>query len=162
MSSLFGISKGEGIKIRDNAKFLSQSNLLITDEANMTIDYICGQAEAEAESGDVDLVIVDYIQLIGGGPNRGESREQELSRISKRLKQLAKKLGCPVVTPAQLNDDGRLRESRAIGQDADVVLKINDKGINVDKFRNAPRFQTLPLALRGEFQRFEHENTFQR
>ena len=157
-----GITKGEGIKIRDNAKFLSQSRLLITDEANMSIDYICGQAEAEAESGDVGLVIVDYIQLIGGGPSKGESREQELSRISKRLKQLAKKLKCPVITPAQLNDDGRLRESRAIGQDADVVLKITDKGVTVDKFRNAPRFQDLPLALRGEFQRFEHENTFHR
>ena len=150
-----GISKGEGMAIKNQVKVLSESKLLISDEPNMTIDYICSQSEQVAEDQDVGLIVVDYIQLIDGGNRRGESREQELSRISKRLKQLAKKVGCPVITPAQLNDEGRLRESRAIGQDADVVLKIGEKGIDVSKFRNAPRNQTLPLALVGQFQRFE-------
>ena len=150
-----GISKGDGMAIKQQAGILAGSKLLICDEANMTIDFICAQSEMEAESESVALIIVDYVQLIDGGGRRGESREQELSRISKRLKQLAKKIGCPVISPAQLNDDGKLRESRAIGQDADVVLKIKEKGIAVDKFRNAERDQFLKLELVGKYQRFE-------
>lgn len=150
-----GISKGDGMAIRKQAQALAGSQMMICDEANMTIDYVCAQSEQQAEDGSVDAIVVDYIQLLDGGGRRGESREQELSRISKRLKQLAKKLGCPVITPAQLNDDGKLRESRAIGQDADVVLKISDSGIKVAKFRNAARDQLLPLILVGQFQRFE-------
>lgn len=150
-----GISVGDGQAIQKAAGALSSSNLLICDEPNMSIDYICAQSEIIAETEPVALVVVDYIQLIEGGKVPGESREQSLARISRRLKQLAKKLKCPVISPAQLNDDGKLRESRAIGQDADVILKINDKGVAVDKFRNAERDGLLPLSLVGEFQRFE-------
>jgi replicative DNA helicase len=72
------------------------------------------------------------------------------------LKQLAKKIGCPVVTGSQENDDGKTRESRAIEQDADVWIQIKDGGILMRKVRNGVRDQTLPLALDGSEQRFRH------
>ena len=150
-----GLTKQQRQDIARGANDLKDRNLLITDEPNMSIDYVVSQCEIESENGEIALIVVDYIQLLESTRRQGESREQELSRISKQLKQLAKKMGCPVVTPAQLNDEGKLRESRAIGQDADVVLKIRDNGIKVAKFRNAARDQILPLQIVGEFQRFE-------
>lgn len=78
--------------------------------------------------------------------------------MSRQFKQLAKKLKAPVITPSQLNDDGRLRESRAIGHDFNVVLKITERGIYVDKNRNGKRGQMLPLVMNGELQRFQYHN----
>ena len=150
-----GMDKGELMKMKRSSDTLRQSKLLISDQPNMSIDYVCAQAEMEAEIGGVDLLVVDYLQLLDGGRRSGDTQEQELATYSRRLKQLAKKLKCPVISPAQINDEGRLRGSRAIGHDADVVLKINHEGIAVDKYRNAPRNSILPLALMGHFQRFE-------
>jgi len=133
---------------------MRDSKLLISDEPSMSIDYVCAQSEMEAELGDVGLVVVDYIQLLDGGRKSGDTQEMELALYSRRLKQLAKKLNCPVISPAQLNDDGRLRGSRAIGMDADVLLKITPEGVVVDKYRNGARDQVLPLGLLGKYQRF--------
>ena len=154
-------TQGELQKIKKAAEWLGEQNLQIADTPNMSIDYICSQAEQYAESHDVGLVVVDYIQLIEGSRQRGQSREQELASMSRRLKQLAKKVKAPVISPAQLNDDGRLRDSRAIGHDADVILKIKEGGVAVDKFRNSQRDDVLPLKLNGAIQRFEtdYENT---
>jgi replicative DNA helicase len=99
---------------------------------------------------------VDYLQIIRGRRNKGDSREQEIASISGGLKQLAKTMACPVVTGTQLNDDGKTRESRAIEQDADVWLVISDGGLKMAKVRNGPRGATLPLALDGAAQRFRY------
>lgn len=141
-------------KLKLQESGMRDSKLLISDEPNMSIDYICAQSEMEAELGDVGLVVVDYIQLLDGGRKAGDTQEMELALYSRRLKQLAKKLNCPVISPAQINDDGRLRGSRAIGMDADVLLKITTEGIVVDKYRNGARDQVLPLGLLGQYQRF--------
>jgi replicative DNA helicase len=105
--------------------------------------------------GPIDLVVVDYLQLVDGERGRNESRQEEVSRISKSLKNLAKTLGCPVITASQLNDDGRIREARDPSFDADAVLLIAPDGIKAAKLRNAPRGQVLPLVLNGEMQRFD-------
>ena len=84
----------------------------------------------------LDLVVIDYLQLIGRGlESRYDTREREISEVSRSLKSLAKDLGVPVVSLAQLNrmPDGRvdkrprmsdLRESGAMEQDADLVIFI--------------------------------------
>lgn len=149
------IEVGQKRAIHKHSNLLSEKNLLISDEPGMSIDYIIAQSEAEAELGAVSVIVVDYVQLIQGNRLQGENREQELSRYSKNLKQLAKKLKCTVISPVQLNDEGRIRESRSLSHDADVVLTIVDNGIRVDKWRSAARDQLLPLELVGEFQRFE-------
>jgi replicative DNA helicase len=152
-----GLEKGQIEAIKRAASNLAEKHLLISDEPGMTIDYIVSQSEMEAEMGSVDVIVVDYIQLIQGSRLTGENREQELSRYSKDLKQLAKRLKCTVISPAQLNDEGRIRESRSLSHDADVVLSITDDGVRVDKWRSAARDKLLPLHLVGEYQRFEVE-----
>ena len=132
---------------------IKKSKLKVFDDPSMTTDFIESQCEA---SDKVDLVIVDYIQLIEATNKGKESREQEIARISKKLKQLAKKLNCPVISPSQVNDEGKLRESRAIGHDADIHLNIDEKsGIKVEKNRNGIRNIMLSLELDGTYQRFQ-------
>jgi len=156
-----GILSSDGVtpqtvqKLKLQKSGLQDAQIRICDKPNLSIDYVCAHAEMEAGLGPVDLVIVDYIQLLDGGRRTGDTQEQELATYSRRLKQLAKKLDCPVISPAQINDDGHLRGSRAIGMDADVVLKIKSDGISVDKYRNGPRDTLLPLGLLGQYQRFD-------
>jgi replicative DNA helicase len=130
--------------------------LTIDDQGGRTVDQIAALAQAEVDRhGKLDLIVVDYIQRVAARHVNGRSREQEVAEISSKLKGLAMKLKVPVITASQLNDGGKLRESRAIGQDADVVLVVEDDGIRGLKVRNGERDQLFPLALNGEFQRFE-------
>ena len=150
-----GVSPQTVQKLKLQKSGLEKAEIRICDKPNLSIDYVCAHAEMEQGLGDVGLVIVDYIQLLEGGRKSSDTQEQELALYSRRLKQLAKKLDCPVISPAQINDDGHLRGSRAIGMDADVLLKIKSDGISVDKYRNGPRNTLLPLGLVGQYQRFE-------
>lgn len=130
--------------------------IVVDDRGGRSVSEISGTAETAATmEGGIDLVVVDYLQLVKGTRQRGDSREREVADVSSSLKALAKSLNCPVLTASQLNDNGRLRESRAIGQDADVVLKITDDGIVGEKVRNGPRNQLFKLTLNGEIQRFQ-------
>jgi replicative DNA helicase len=129
----------------------------------------------------LDLLIVDYIQLMeGGGSRREESRVQEISAISRGLKMLARDLEVPIIVVSQLNrspdarNDKRpmlsdLRESGAIEQDADLVLMIyrdeyynpetsDDKGVaevNVAKNRHGPT-ERVKLTFRGSYAKFDN------
>ncbi|HYO99201.1 MAG TPA: DnaB-like helicase C-terminal domain-containing protein, partial [Pyrinomonadaceae bacterium] len=132
-----------------------------------------------AEQKRLDLIIVDYLQLMSGSSKRSESRQQEVSQISRELKGLAKELNVPLVALSQLSrapearTDHRpqladLRESGAIEQDADVVAFIyreeqynrteENAGIAeviIAKQRNGPT-GTVNLAFLKEFTRFEN------
>jgi len=69
--------------------------------------------------------VVDYLQLMESDGRKGASREELVAAISRKLKAVAKRTGCHILTASQLNDAGRLRESRAIGHDADAVFLVN-------------------------------------
>jgi len=134
---------------------IAASALWIDASAGQTSDSILTESERIRDgNGGLSLVVVDYLQLIRGGRARGESREEEIARAAGGLKQLAKHLGCPVLSATQLNEAGQTRESRAIAQDADSLLIIEDEGIRVAKLRNGARGGLLPLILDGEGQRF--------
>ena len=86
------------------------------------IDSIEAEARTLAKLKKADLVIVDYVQLVENSV--ADTREQAVSEITRRLKNLALTSNLAVFTASQLNDEGKLRESRAIGQHADIVLFI--------------------------------------
>ena len=112
---------------------LSNANLYIDDTPGVSIGEIRAKCRRLASSPNgLDLVIIDYLQLISGGKNYGANRQQEVADISRNLKTLAMELHIPVIALAQLsrNVEGRedkrpmlsdLRESGSIEQDADLV-----------------------------------------
>jgi replicative DNA helicase len=145
------------VRAKQALEEMSAAPLTIHDGGGLSFDRIAGIARAESDRhGGLDLVVVDYLQLVEGARRRrDETREQEVAAVSRGLKGLAKALGCPVLTASQLNDQGRLRESRAIGQDADVVLYLEEDGIHAKKVRNGTRGEVFPMVLNGRMQRFE-------
>lgn len=141
--------------IRRVAATLAESKLHLDASGGQTLDSIISEAQRIRDAhGEIDLVIVDYIQICGVDRVKNEMREREIARISGGLKQLAKTLKCPVVSASQLNDQGQTRESRSIEQDADVLLFIAEDGIKIGKNRNGQRNNVLPLFLNGALQRF--------
>ncbi|MEV7282913.1 DnaB-like helicase C-terminal domain-containing protein [Streptomyces sp. NPDC093111] len=85
---------------------------------------IASAARACARTGGLDLLVVDYLQLVEVEQGRNITREQAVSAVSRGLKNLSVALDCHVIALSQLNDDGLMRESRAIKNDASVVLKV--------------------------------------
>jgi replicative DNA helicase len=111
------------------------------------------------------LIVVDYLQLLCA---EADNREQEVATISRGLKQMATELSCHVFALSQLNDSGKLRESRAIGQDADAIWKLvksedpNDDTpatrkvhLDVEKQRSGPAGIRIPLLFLKDYTRFE-------
>lgn len=144
-------------KIRGSLIEMQKTKMWIDASGGQSIDSIASEAERIRDiEGRIDLIVVDYIQIIGGRRNKGDSREQEIASVSGGLKQLAKKMDCPVITGTQLNDDGKVRESRAIKQDADVLIKIEEGSILLEKVRNGKRDVSINLALDGSAQRFRY------
>lgn len=150
-----------------------------SDSTGMTINELCSRARRQASQlSTLGLIVVDYLQLMGGGSRKQESRSQELSEVSRGLKTLARELNVPVLALSQLNRsvDSRkdrrplmsdLRESGAIEQDADVIMFIyrdvvynkatpdpNLAELIVAKQRNGP-VGTLRMTFLGGHTRFE-------
>jgi replicative DNA helicase len=148
-------AKHELQKIQRGVEQISNSHLWIDSSSNQSIDSIAAEAERIRDlHGSLDLVVVDYLQLIRGSRSSRESREEEVARVSGGLKQLAKHLKCPVISASQLNDNNQVRESRAIEQDADALIFIADDGLKIGKLRNGQRDVVLPLRLNGQYQHF--------
>lgn len=135
------LSRAEWARFQAAKEDLDGMALLIDDQAEITVPEIRGRVDrAIARHGKIDLVIVDYLQLITSP--RGKEKQNEANRIadiSRGLKIMAKDCGVPVVILSQLNREiekgnGRrpqlsdLRDSGAIEQDADVVIFIHRKG----------------------------------
>jgi replicative DNA helicase len=155
---------------------LVDAPLFIDDSANLTMTDIRAKARRLRQQHDLRLIVVDYLQLMST-PGRHESRQQEVSDLSRSLKLLAKELNVPVIAVSQLNrgPEGRqdkrpvlsdLRESGAIEQDADVVILLSredayekestragEADFIVAKHRNGPT-ATVTVAFQGHFSRF--------
>jgi replicative DNA helicase len=157
---------------------LADARIFIDDTPAISVLEMRAKARRLAtEQKQLDLIVVDYLQLMSGSSHRFESRQQEVSQISRELKALAKELNIPIVALSQLSrapenrTDHRpqladLRESGAIEQDADVVAFIyreeqynkSDENKNiaeliVAKQRNGPT-DTVYLAFLNQFAKF--------
>jgi replicative DNA helicase len=113
---------------------VAEAPLYIDDSANLTMMEIRAKARRLKQRHDLRLLVVDYLQLMSGN-KKAESRQQEVSEISRSLKLLAKELEIPVIAMSQLNRGSEqradkqpqlsdLRESGAIEQDADLVILL--------------------------------------
>ncbi len=157
---------------------LADARIFIDDTPAISVLEMRAKARRLAtEQKQLDLIVVDYLQLMSGSSGRFESRQQEVSQISRELKALAKELDIPMVALSQLSrapenrTDHRpqladLRESGAIEQDADVVAFIyreeqynkqeenkNIAELIVAKQRNGPT-DTIYLAFVNQFAKF--------
>ena len=161
----------EGIGIIGN------STLTIDDTPGISISELRSKCRKKKLESGLDLVIIDYLQLMSGSSRRSESRQQEISEISRSLKALARELNAPVIALSQLSracetrTDHRpmlsdLRESGAIEQDADVVMFLyrddyynkdtdnpNVAEVIIAKQRNGP-IGTINLVWMPEYTKF--------
>ena len=150
-----GLKKEDIRGIQRGVAELSKLDLTICDEAGLTIERISSVAQRWKDLKGLDLLVVDYVQLIKSNHRKGERTDEMLCRISGDLKQLAKALKCVVITASQLNSEGRMAQASGIANDADVVLRIEgDEGVYVLKNRNGVKHVHLPLYMQGEYQRF--------
>jgi replicative DNA helicase len=116
------------------SQWLSEAQIYIDDAASLTMAQVRSKARRMKSKNKVGLIVIDYLQLISPGRDgKNKNREQQISEVSRELKQLAKELEVPVIALSQLSRavEGRadrqpklsdLRESGAIEQDADIVL----------------------------------------
>jgi replicative DNA helicase len=126
----------EFIRVVESANEMSSAGFFIDDTPALTIPALRTRARRLKRQHGLDLIIIDYLQLMRSANNRGsENRVQEISEITRGLKAIAKELNVPVVALSQLSraveqrDDKRpmlsdLRESGSIEQDADVVMFV--------------------------------------
>ena len=126
------LSDAEWEKLIESAGIIGKSNLIIDDTPGISIAELRSKCRKYKLEHNLGIIIIDYLQLMSGS-GRTESRQQEISDISRALKSLARELSVPVVALSQLSraveqrPDHRpmlsdLRESGAIEQDADVVM----------------------------------------
>jgi replicative DNA helicase len=170
------LSDDDWIKLVESAKEIGNSNLIIDDTSSISIGELRSKCRKYKLEFNLGLVIIDYLQLMTGS-KKNESRQQEISEISRSLKGLARELNCPVVALSQLSraveqrPDKRpmlsdLRESGAIEQDADIVMFIyrddyynhdsEEAGISeiiIGKQRNGP-VGTVKLAWQSQYTKF--------
>lgn len=170
------LSDDEWEKLIESAGVIGKSNLIIDDTPGISIAEMRSKCRKYKLEHDLKMIIIDYLQLMSGS-GRSDSRQQEISDISRSLKSLARELSVPVLALSQLSraveqrPDHRpmlsdLRESGAIEQDADVVMFIyrddyynkdtDMKGIAeiiIAKQRNGP-IGTVNLVWLPEYTKF--------
>lgn len=171
------LSDAEWEKLIESAGVIGKSHLIIDDTPGISISELRSKCRKFKLEHNLEMIIIDYLQLMSGSGRSTDSRQQEISDISRSLKALARELHVPVIALSQLSraveqrPDHRpmlsdLRESGAIEQDADVVMFIyrddyynkdtEKKGIAeiiIAKQRNGP-IGTVELVWLPDFTKF--------
>jgi replicative DNA helicase len=174
------LNKEDWSRLSRAAGDLSETKIFIDDMASITVAELRSKSRRLSLEHGLDLIIVDYLQLMSGSGARFENRTQEISQVSRGLKGVAKELNVPVIAVSQLSRavESRtgehrrpqlsdLRESGSIEQDADLVMFIyREDMINpteennglaeliIGKQRNGPT-GTIQLAFSKQFTRFD-------
>jgi len=173
------INEPDWPRIAQTVEMFSKASLFIDDSPALSPTEVRARARRLArEHGSLDLIVIDYLQLMQGSSGKNENRSSEISEISRSLKSLAKELKVPIIALSQLNRSleqrpnkrpvmSDLRESGAIEQDADIIIFIyrdevynpesTDKGVAeiiIAKQRNGP-IGTVRLTFIGQHSRFD-------
>ncbi|MDO5025197.1 MAG: replicative DNA helicase [Trueperella sp.] len=177
------INQDQWNRIARTLERIQQAPLFLDDSPNLTMMEIRAKARRLRQQHGIELIVIDYLQLLTSGGRTPESRQQEVSEFSRSIKLLAKELNIPIIAVAQLNRDPErreskvpqvsdLRESGSLEQDADVVLLINNRKdaddsspdvppaeIIVGKNRSGPTGK-VELVWQGHFTKFANFGGF--
>ena len=168
----------EWTKLVETADRLNRAPIYIDDTAGITVMELRSKARRLKAEHGLDLIVIDYLQLMQGKPSKNsDNRQQEISEISRSLKALARELNVPVVALSQLSRSvesrqvkkpmlSDLRESGSLEQDADIVMflyredyydqeteKKNITEVMISKHRNGP-IGSIELFFQKEFTKF--------
>ncbi|MGW6258621.1 replicative DNA helicase [Streptomyces sp. NPDC055085] len=172
------VTDDDWARIAQRMSDVSAAPLFIDDTHGQTLSSIKAKCRRRQQREGLDLVVIDYLQLLGAGTSRRhENRQQEVSELSRGIKLLAKELHVPVVVLAQLNRGSEqrqdkkpqlsdLRESGSLEQDADMVILVHredaydkesprsgEADLMVVKHRNGPT-ATITVAAQLHYSRF--------
>lgn len=176
------LSEEQFSNVKIKSSHLSKLPIYTDDSATLNVLELKAKARRMKRVHNVGLIIIDYLQLMKGDSDQGGNREQEISKISRELKILAKTLEVPIIALSQLNRavEGRgdgtpklsdLRDSGAIEQDADMVLflyshpkeylkkfpyKIHERNLSIAKHRDG-KLADFIYDFVGDYQRFQNE-----
>ncbi len=183
------LDEGEWTRLIEAGDILSKTQMYFDDSSGITVPEMKAKLR---RLKDVDLVVIDYLQLMSGSKKTEGNRVQEISEITRNLKIMAKELNVPVVTLSQLSRESEkrtthrpvlsdLRDSGSIEQDADIVLFLyredyyagtGDTAPSEDSDRNSGECivaknrhgeaKTVPLHWQGEFMRFTSQEVIRR
>jgi replicative DNA helicase len=175
------LSDDEFARLTDAANPLMRAPLYIDDTPALSPTTLRAKARRLKQKHDVALIVIDYLQLMEGGARRSDSRQEEISYISRSLKGLARELHVPIIAISQLNraaetrEDHKprlsdLRESGALEQDADLICFLyrkhyyskaeSDRGLAeviIAKQRNGPT-DSVQLVFLDQFMRFDNRH----
>ena len=159
--NLTNIQKGnlnqkEMLLVESASDDLAKLNIYFCDQGTVTVADIRAKCRRQQSTAGLDLVVIDYLQLINGSSRNG-NRQEEVSNISRSLKQMARELGVPVIALAQLSrevekrEDKRpimadLRESGSIEQDADIIMFLYREGYYNRSGENTNNLTELIIA----------------
>ena len=153
------VPKKSAEKLHAISREFQKSSLWVDDTSGLSINQIRAKARRLKMRNKLHLVVVDYLQLITGD-SRAQSRENQISDISRGMKAMAKELDVPVVVLSQLNRDSEkerrnprlsdLRESGSIEQDADIVMLLG-------KHRKGEDIREMDQEVEGEPQEEDYE-----
>jgi len=127
------LSQKEMMMVQSAYTDIRSLNMYFSDQGTLTVSDIRAKCRKQKANVGLDLVVIDYLQLINGTGGKSSNRQEEVSQISRSLKQMARELEVPVIALAQLSRDvekredkrptmADLRESGSIEQDADIVM----------------------------------------
>ncbi|MCI5826557.1 MAG: replicative DNA helicase [Arcanobacterium sp.] len=171
-----GLKQDQYQRIAQTVDRIGDAPLIVDDSPNLTMTEIRAKARRLAQQEGIQMIVIDYLQLLTSGGKAVESRQQEVSDFSRSIKLLAKELNIPIVAIAQLNRNPEaradkkpqvadLRESGSLEQDADVILLIHRKDMDsngpdqppseiiIGKHRSGPT-GSVELMFQGSRARF--------
>jgi replicative DNA helicase len=181
------IRTGQGITPDEQTRLVSMTDILgeykitIDDTPGLDILQLQSKIRKMKRDSDIEICFIDYLQLLSGTPNKNETRQNEVSTISRYIKKIAREIGIPIVCLSQLSrsvesrEDKKplmsdLRDSGAIEQDADIIMFLYREEYYSKKIEDANKAELIfskhrngstgivKLNFDGEYGRFSDEN----